>query len=252
MDSPYPPGFARFYDLIYEKIRQDVDTAFFLNRIKGSRGPVLEVGVGTGRFFREALKEGADVYGIDTSSAMLDVLRSHIDVKDHYRITLQDIRNFETGFPFSLIIAPFRVFMHLSDSTGQLAALDHVYDQLAGEGEFVFDLYIPDPGLLATGMNEVMDFEGEYEPGNVIRRFVSSHSDIVTQVNHLSMRFDWNEGEKTFSETWNSELRFFFRFELEYLLKQSKFMTCSIFGDYQENPLSAGSRDFVVVCRKQV
>ena len=99
-------------------------------------------------------------------------------------------------------------------------------------------------------MNEAMDFEGEFEPGNVVRRFVTSHSDLITQVNHLSMRFDWNEGEKNFSETWNSELRFFFRFELEYLLQQSKFKTYSIFGDYRENPLSADSRDFVVVCRK--
>ncbi|TRZ75899.1 MAG: hypothetical protein D4R97_01765 [Bacteroidetes bacterium] len=78
----------------------------------------------------------------------------------------------------------------------------------------------------------------------------TSHSDLVTQVNHLSMRFEWNEGENTFSETWNSELRFFFRYELEYLLTQSKFKSFSIFGDYKGNPLSCESRDFVVVCRK--
>jgi hypothetical protein len=148
------------------------------------------------------------------------------------------------------VVAPFRVFMHLIETADQLIALNHIYDHLVDGGRFIFDLYIPDPGLLASGMNEVMDFEGEYEPGNVVRRFVTSHSDLVTQVNHLSMRFDWNEGEKTFSETWNSQLRFFFRFELEYLLQKSKFKTYSIFGDYQENPLSGDSRDFVVVCRK--
>ncbi len=250
MDDLYSSAFARFYDLIYSKIRSDVDTRFFLNKIKEAKGPVLEVGVGTGRFFLEALKEGADIYGIDISPAMLDILKTRIDKKDHYRISRQDIRNFKTRFPLSLVIAPFRVLMHLVKPADQIKALNHIYDNLVDKGTFIFDLYIPNPGLLASGMDEVMDFEGEFEPGNVIRRFVTSHSDLVTQVNHLSMRFDWNEGEHTFSETWNSELRFFFRFELEYLLQQSKFKSYSIFGDYLESPLSTGSKEFVVVCRK--
>jgi SAM-dependent methyltransferase len=250
MDTLYPSAFARFYDLIYAKLRPDVDSGYFLNKMKEAHGPVLEVGVGTGRFFREALKEGVDVYGIDISPAMLENLKTRIDKKNYYRISQQDIRNFTTGFPFNMVIAPFRVFMHLIETADQLKALNHVYDHLADGGTFIFDLYIPNPALLASGMNEVMDFEGEFEPGNIIRRFVTSHSDLVTQVNQLSMRFEWNEGEKTFSETWNSELRFFFRFELEYLLRQSKFKSYSIFGDYQENSMSGDSRDFVVVCRK--
>ena len=250
MDTLYPSAFARFYDLIYSKVRPDLDTRFYLQKIKEAKGPVLEVGVGTGRFFLEALKQGADVYGIDISPAMLDILKTRIDKKDHYRISQQDIRNFKNGFPLSMVIAPFRVFMHLVETADQIKALNHIYDNLVDEGTFIFDLYIPDPGLLASGMNDVMDFEGEFEPGNIIRRFVTTHSDLVTQVNHISMRFDWNEGEKNYSETWNSELRFFFRFELEYLLHQSKFKSYSIFGDYQENRLSAASKDFVIICRK--
>jgi SAM-dependent methyltransferase len=250
MTVVYPSVFARFYDLIYAKVRSDMDTGFFMKKMKEAHGPVLEVGVGTGRFFLEALKEGADVYGIDISPAMLHILKTRIDKKDHQRVSKQDIRSFTTGFPFSLVIAPFRVFMHLIETADQITALNHIYDHLVDGGTFIFDLYIPNPGLLASGMNDAKDFEGEFEPGNVVRRFVTSHSDLVTQVNQISMRFEWNEGEKTFSETWDFELRFFFRFELEYLLSQSKFKLVSIFGDYQENPLSGDSRDFVVVCRK--
>ena len=250
MDTPYPSSFARFYDLIYHKVRPDVDTAFFLGKMKEANGPVLEVGTGTGRFFLQALNDGADVYGIDISPAMLEVLKARIGEKDLHRVSLQDIRDFHTGFPFSLVIAPFRVFMHLTETADQLRALNHVYDNLVDGGQFIFDLYVPNPGLLAAGLKDFMDFEGEFEPGNVVRRFVTSHSDLVTQVNHLSMRFDWNEGEDNFSDTWNSELRFFFRYELEYLLQQSEFRSYSIFGDYMESPLSADSKDFVVVCKR--
>ena len=47
----YPESFARFYDLIYHRVRDGVDNEFFLNEIRQARGKVLEVGVGTGRFF---------------------------------------------------------------------------------------------------------------------------------------------------------------------------------------------------------
>jgi SAM-dependent methyltransferase len=250
MDNLYPPAFARFYDMIYSKVRSDVDTDYFLRMMRAADGPILEVGVGTGRFFTEALKQGIDIYGIDISPAMLDVLKKRIPEKDYQRVSLQDIRDFEFDISFRLITAPFRVFMHLTETSDQIKALNHVYDKLEDEGSFIFDLYIPNPALLASGMNDHMDFEGEFEPGNTIRRFVTSHNDLVNQINHLSMRFDWNERDKNFSETWNSELRFFFRYELEYLLKQSRFRTFSIFGDYYETPLSEESKEFVVVCRK--
>jgi len=250
MSSTYSAAFARFYDLIYSSIRADVDSDFFLGKMKEARGPVLEVGTGTGRFFLKALNAGADVFGIDISPSMLDILKTRIDKKDHYRVTQQDIRNFDCGMSFSLVVAPFRVFMHLIEIADQLIALNHVYNQLRDGGTFIFDLYIPNPALLASGMDDRMDFEGAFEPGNMIRRFVTSHSDLITQVNHISMRFDWNEGSAAFSETWNSELRFFFRYELEYLLQQSRFNSYSIFGDYQGNPLSSDSKEFVVVCRK--
>ena len=251
MDTFYPSAFARFYDLIYSKVRSEVDTDYFLRMMKAAIGPVLEVGVGTGRFFTEALRQGIDIYGIDISAAMLDVLKERISPEDYHRVSLQDIRDFKSELSYILITAPFRVFMHLSETSDQIRTLDHVYDKLADGGSFIFDLYIPNPALLASGMDEHMDFEGEFEPGNTIRRFVTSHSDLVNQINHLTMRFDWNEGDKKFSETWNSELRFFFRYELEYLLKQSRFKSWTIYGDYLESPLAAESKEFVVVCRKE-
>ena len=246
----YPSYFARFYDFIYASIRSDVDTAFFVKTMKESKGKVLEVGVGTGRLFLEGLKNGVDIYGIDISPEMLEILKTKVDKNQHFRVSLQDIRDFDLGFRFKTILAPFRVFMHLINIADQKMALDHVYHQLDEGGVFIFDLYVPAPRLLESGFTNHLDFEGEFEPGNWIRRFVTSRNDLINQVNHLSMRFEWNEGDKKYSETWDSELRFFFRFELEYLLKSSKFKSFSIYGDYLENALLPDSKEFVVVCRK--
>lgn len=49
-EFPYPDFFARFYDTIYQNLRFGKDHQFYLSQIKKTTGPVLEVGVGTGRF----------------------------------------------------------------------------------------------------------------------------------------------------------------------------------------------------------
>jgi len=140
--------------------------------------------------------------------------------------------------------------MHLTPFAEQITALNHVYNYLEEGGKFIFDLFVPNPGLLERGMNEVTDFEGEYAPGETVRRITTSHSDIVNQITYITFRIEWSENGKVLSETWNTELRLFFRFELEHLLTSSKFTHFNIFGDYHENPLTTDSKDFVVVCRK--
>lgn len=52
--NEYPDYFARFYDLIYHKLRDGVDNQYFLDKIKQTKGKILEVGVGTGRFIFDA------------------------------------------------------------------------------------------------------------------------------------------------------------------------------------------------------
>jgi len=51
MGTAYPRVFARFYDVIYDRMRSASDHDYLMKKIMASKGPVLEVGVGTGRFF---------------------------------------------------------------------------------------------------------------------------------------------------------------------------------------------------------
>jgi ubiquinone/menaquinone biosynthesis C-methylase UbiE len=90
--SEYPAAIARFYDVIYAHLRT-VDRDFFLKKILGTKGPVLEIGVGTGRFFLDALNQGADIYGIDVSATMLDQLKKKLDQSHHHRLFHQDARH---------------------------------------------------------------------------------------------------------------------------------------------------------------
>ncbi len=246
----YPDFVARFYDVIYSKVRSGVDTGYFMDKILSTRGKVLEIGVGTGRFFIDALAKGADIYGIDISRNMVDVLKKKLASENHYRIITGDACSMKLDSRFDLIIAPFRVFAHVLDTKNQLLFLNNVYEHLTDKGIFIFDLFVPDPKLMAEGIDNLTDFEGEYESGKRLRRIVSSKTDLVNQLLDVTMKFIWDEDNKQLEKEWKLKMRLFFRYEVEHLIQLSKLNLVKIYGDYQENLLNSESKEFIVVCKK--
>ena len=249
-DSTYPESFARFYDVIYSHLRT-ADRDYFLRKILETRGPVLETGVGTGRFFLDALNKGADIYGIDISPTMLDQLKSKLDQSQHHRIFHQDVRTLNLNKKFDLAVAPFRVFSHLLRVEDQLQALNSVHDHLNPGGKFIFDLFVPDLRLLQEGVREQTDFEGEYAPGKKLRRVVSSNADLINQISQVTMTLIWDEDNAQKTETWDLPMRFYFRYELEHLVCRSRLALSHIYGDYEEHDLGTDSKDFIVVCERR-
>lgn len=246
----YPDYFARFYDLIYHQVRDDVDNDYYLKKAVGTKGRILEAGVGTGRLFTATLDNGADIYGIDISPTMTDILKSRLNDSQGSRITCQNIIDFKFDFSFDLIMAPFRVFMHLTEKSDQIRALNNVYEHLNPGGRFIFDVFVPDLQILISGLNNVIDFDGEFEPGNRLKRTVTTRPDLINQLINVTFRFDWNEGRSIFTKEWNTSLRYFFRFELEHLIERSEFDSYMIYGDFDENELTPGSKEFLISCMK--
>lgn len=246
----YPVYFAQFYDIIYNSMRSGVDTEFYMNRITQAHGPVLEIGCGTGRFFCQALEQGSDIYGIDISRTMTDILLNKIAPGDHKRISIQGAADFRFPFQFDLIIAPFRIYSHLLTVEEQLSALNNAYDHLSEKGRFIFDLYVPDPAMLANGIVNTVDFEGEYKPGRKFSRTVDMKTDIVNQISDITMTFRWEEEEIEKVEQWNFKFRFYFRFEIEHLISLSKLNLEKIYGDFAGGDLNENSKEFIVICRK--
>jgi SAM-dependent methyltransferase len=250
MVNEYPKNFARFYDLIYHQMRDAADADFFQNEACRTIGRVLEIGVGTGRHFMNALNHGTDIYGIDVSESMLNMLYDKLNRNEHYRVSLQNMIDFSFDFKFDLIMAPFRVIMHISEKADQLKAINNVWDHLEKDGEFIFDTFIPDLNQLINGMKNVTDFEGEYEPGKKVRRVVSTTPDLLNQLINVKFRMEWEENGRLQLDEWTTPLRYFFRYELEHLVERSKFRNYKIMGDYNGNELNRDSKEFIVICRK--
>ncbi|OGD36577.1 MAG: hypothetical protein A2V45_00800 [Candidatus Aminicenantes bacterium RBG_19FT_COMBO_58_17] len=246
--SIYPDYVARFYDVVYQQVRDAADKSYYVNKLVSCSGPSLEVGVGTGRIFLEALNKGADVYGTDNSAEMLAVLRDKLDPHHHRRVRQCDLVNMELGKRFDLIIAPFRVLAHIIDIDDQIRALNTAYDHLAPGGVFIFDLYVPNLKLLLDGLPPTVDFDGEHAPGKRLRRMTSATSDLITQITSVTMAFAWEDEGRQYNREWSFPMRFFFRYELENLIPRSRLTLKAMYGDFAESALDSSSKEFLVHC----
>ncbi len=247
----YNEATIRFYDAIYSKNRTGVDAAFYLKNYLNCSGKILEVGVGTGRHFCEALHQGADIYGIDVSEGMLNKLKAKLTIEQQGRVSVQDVRSFQLDHRFDLITAPFRVFSHLHTINDQLAALNTIAAHLSDKGQFIFDLYVPNFKLLYKGMNEVLDFDGVDDEGNPLQRIVSAKNNPVSQLNDITMKYIYTEGGQSKTDEWHFQMRYYFRAELELLVAASNLEIVNMYGGFDQQELTEESKEFVIVCKRK-
>jgi len=244
----YNKTLVNFYDVF--NADYNADKKFYLDKIINTGGPVLEIGCGTGRIFCDALKQGADIYGIDQSELMLDKLKKKIDVSEHYRVQAIDALEYLSENKYKLIIAPFRMFMHLLTIEDQLKFLKNVYENLAENGEYIFNVFNPDLNRIQTGDKETLRFEGEYMPGRILKFYDSSKPDLLNQCQHVKFRFKWDENGKQNEDEFSFPMRYYFRFELQHLVERAGFKSVKMYCDFEYNELNGEIKEFVVVCRK--
>lgn len=141
--STYGDLNARDYDAWHQG-RHDEETAVeFLAGLAGE-GPVLELGVGTGRLAIPLALRGLSVVGVDASEAMLEVLRGKPD-GTLVRSVLADFSQEIPGQSNDLVFASNSTFFGLLDQGAQVACFARVIESLAPTGRFVIEALSPLP-----------------------------------------------------------------------------------------------------------
>lgn len=247
-EAHYYETTSKFYDVVYEKIRNPVDKKFYLEEITACKGKILEIGCGTGRIFVDALNSRADIYGIDGSEFMISVLKNKLDEKDKHRVVVADARTFTSNEKFDLVIAPFRVFSHMFTIEDQMSFLAMAKSVMNKDGKLILDLFYPKPEFLINPAKNLMDYEGEYEPGIKLRRFISSEPDIVSQTSNLIVEFEWEENGTVHKFKEEFGMRFYYKFEMIHLLNLSGFKVDNLYGDFERNELTTGKWEQIFVC----
>jgi ubiquinone/menaquinone biosynthesis C-methylase UbiE len=120
---------------------------FWQRMARRARGPVLELGCGTGRITIPVARTGAHVVGVDRSEKMIAraMRRGRRGLKGRVSWLLADIRHlpFRKRARFDLVMAPYGILQSLVRDSDLRATLRSVHRVLARGGIFGLDL-VPD------------------------------------------------------------------------------------------------------------
>ena len=160
--ATYGDRIADVYDAWYgERPETDVCVAA-LERLAGA-GPVLELGVGTGRLALPLAARGLAVTGLDASAAMLDQLRAKPGAEAVRTIEGDMAGPLPDGpdRPYRLVVCAFNTFFNLTDDDAQRRCLAEVARVLDPEGRLVIEAFVPDPTRAIGGNVEVRAIEAD-------------------------------------------------------------------------------------------
>ncbi len=164
---------ARLYDPWSQGVIEDI--AFYVDEACRSGGPVVELGVGTGRIALPTAAAGIAVIGVDSSEGMLAVAREQaLAAGLTLDLRLGDLRNPPVEGAYPLVTLPFRSLLHMQTDADRRAALRAVQRLLEPGGRFVFDVFTPAP-------TDIADTHGRW----------------LEREEGIFERADWDEGERT-------------------------------------------------------
>ena len=142
---------ADLYDTWYQDVLDPADCVERLAELAGS-GPVLELGIGTGRVALPLAGRGLEVHGIDASPAMLERLRSKPGAERVHART-GDMAEVAVEGEFPLVFVVANTFFMLPTQDQQVACFAAVARRLAPGGRFVIEAQVPDPDLYRERQN---------------------------------------------------------------------------------------------------
>ncbi len=143
--SSYGEGFADVYDDWYGDV-SDVDATVALVAALAEGGPVLELGIGTGRLALPLMATGLEVHGIDASPAMVERLRAKPS-GDTIPVTLGDFADVEARVPggFAVVLAAYNTWFNLASAEAQVRCMANVARRLRPGGALVLEAFVPGP-----------------------------------------------------------------------------------------------------------
>lgn len=176
-NTTYGDAFADIYDEWYQAI-SDIDaTVADLLDLAGD-GPIIELGVGTGRIAVPLAIAGAAtqirVAGVDSSEAMLRRLTER-DLDSLVAVTAGDMVTGLPEGPFSLAFVAYNTLFNLTADDQQLACFRSVIERLSPGGRFVVEAFVPE-----------VPADSDYDGKNVTVRSMTADRVVLSVTVHRS------------------------------------------------------------------
>jgi ubiquinone/menaquinone biosynthesis C-methylase UbiE len=102
----------------YDALKAQNDVSFYLSQAQMARGPVLEIGCGTGRVTIPLAEAGVEITGLDVSASMLAEANRKAQERGATVGWIEaDARHFDLGRRFAFILMPFNTLQFFRDKS---------------------------------------------------------------------------------------------------------------------------------------
>ncbi|WP_369326770.1 class I SAM-dependent methyltransferase [Alcaligenes nematophilus] len=208
------------------------DVEYYLERLQGTSGPILEPAVGTGRILIPLLQAGLDVNGFDLSQEMLDYCQRELELRS-LKTTLQlaGFTDFIADRPLEAIVVPAGSFQLLDSFEQGIAALSRFHASLKPGGRLLLDL---DPVAAIVSVQSGMRTWSAPPHGLITLNATALEKDYCAQVTREMHRYElWEHGVLLETQLEQFSLRWWGVQELRMALEQLGFGEIVISGGYQ-------------------
>jgi len=238
---------ARYYELEYADYFTDID--FYVQLLRRTGGPFLDLACGTGRVALALSDEGYEVVGLDLSEVMLGVARKKAAGK--VELVQGDMRTFDLGRQFPLVAVTLNSFMHLLEVEDQIAALRRIAWHLAPDGRAVISTINPYSVSLHDIEAKLIHEFTKWDPAaqSWVTKLSARDVDTVEQVEHVTYFYDEVKDGNVQRLVATLDFRYTYRYELELLTRQAGLEPISVYGSYDLESYEITSPALIIVAR---
>ena len=250
------PWTADIYD--FQVGAKGDDLAFWTQLAKEANGPVLELACGTGRVAIPLARTGFAVTGLDISPNMLAVARRKLEqepaeVRSRLRLVQANMCDFDLSDSFGLIFIAFHSFQALLERNDHTSCLTCCRRHLRPDGRLALSVFNPRFSNLAAGTADHEPDEYLGPEGVKIRETWRTEFDTASQRLVGRPRYECTSPDgRVAVRTHLLELRYFFRFEMEWMLEACGFELAALYGNFDRTPFAADSPEMIFVARRTV
>ena len=249
--------YAPFYDWENEQTLGRRDVPFWRRVASAARGPVLELGCGTGRVSWPLARAGVELVGIDRSAPMLGRARGHTAKSPNGRIadspSLRLVRGDIRALPFDarsfpMVVAPYGVLQSLIRPRDLAATLASVARVIAPGGIFGIDL-VPDVPQWREYENRVQ-LRGR-AGGAQLTLIESVRQDPARRLTTFVQKYVERRGDRTREHRFDLTFRTLSVPEMARQLERTGFLVDAVLGDYQGRPWDDRADVWIILARRK-
>jgi ubiquinone/menaquinone biosynthesis C-methylase UbiE len=228
---------------------------FYVEYANKTNGPILELASGTGRVsLYVAEKTNRQIQCIELSEYMVKKFKyklktTHQHLRDKINICVGDMRRFDFGKKFEYIIIPWRALQWLPVQDQTLECLKCVFEHLADNGFFVFDIF--KPGIYDEKWlgKEIISYDITDGTRRIVRSTINHFADTEKKYIQYKNKIKILEaGEEMIKED-KLTIKYYEYKEIVDMLKSVGFKIKEEYGYYDKRSIIDGD-EMIFVCYK--